>query len=83
MFNAQAQTNSSFLGVMLHDCKMPFENHGLVCLTDPTPAVIYPVSSNEVRALISFPNRVPPKGALRVHVVWCFTASPGWCGGCV
>ena len=40
---------------MLKDCELPYPNHGLVCLVDPTPAVIYPISKTEVRALISFP----------------------------
>ena len=62
------QTNSSFLGLMLYDCEMPYANHGLVCLTDPTPAVIYPIATNEIRALISFPNRVPPKEELKEYL---------------
>ena len=63
----EVTVESHFLGLLLRDCttRMPFDNHGLVCLVDPTPCVIYPISATDIRALISFPRALPPRDELK------------------
>ena len=53
--------SSYFLGLLLHDCKLPFPNHGHVIAAEPLPLLIYPVSSTETRVLIDFPADQPPR----------------------
>ncbi|KAF2295656.1 hypothetical protein GH714_033436 [Hevea brasiliensis] len=51
---------SSFVGLVLENCQLPFENHGHVILADPSPILFYPISSTEVRCLVDVPGqRVP------------------------
>lgn len=46
---------SKFLGLVLKDCKVPYELHGHVILADPSPVLVYPISATEQRMLIDFP----------------------------
>ncbi len=58
----EINVESHFVGLLLRNCHMPISNHGLVCLADPTPAVIYPIDVKDgtIRALISCVVRVSP-----------------------
>ncbi|KAL1189362.1 Squalene epoxidase 2 [Cardamine amara subsp. amara] len=52
---------STFVGLVLENCELPFANHGHVVLGDPSPILLYPISSTEVRCLVDVPGRkVPP-----------------------
>jgi squalene monooxygenase len=53
--------SSYFLGLILHDCELPFPNHGHVIAAEPLPVLVYPVSSTETRVLIDFPADQPPR----------------------
>lgn len=46
--------SSYFLGLILHDCVLPFPGHGHVIAAEPSPVLVYPVSSTETRVLIDF-----------------------------
>jgi squalene monooxygenase len=54
------RVSSYFLGLLLHDCELPFPGHGHVIAADPLPVLVYPVSSTETRVLIDFPADHPP-----------------------
>jgi squalene monooxygenase len=53
--------SSYFLGLILHDCELPFPNHGHVIAAEPLPVLAYPVSSAETRVLIDFPAEHAPR----------------------
>jgi len=53
--------SSYFLGLILHDCELPFPDHGHVIAAEPLPVLVYPVSSTETRVLIDFPADHPPR----------------------
>jgi len=38
------------------DCKSPVLQHGNVVLSNPTPTLLYPISSTETRALVDLPE---------------------------
>ncbi len=58
---ADKKVNGYFVGLKLKNCPLPFEGHGHLVVTDKTPFIIYPISSNEVRLLIDFPGEKPPR----------------------
>jgi hypothetical protein len=41
----------------LDKCQLPYPNHGHVILADPSPVLLYPISSTEVRCLVDVPSR--------------------------
>lgn len=51
---------SCFVGLVLENCRLPFENHGHVILADPSPILFYPISSTEVRCLVDVPGQKVP-----------------------
>ncbi|CAN8314784.1 unnamed protein product [Cochlearia groenlandica] len=52
---------SSFVGLVLENCDLPFANHGHVILADPSPILLYPISSSETRCLVDIPGpKLPP-----------------------
>lgn len=57
----EKKVSSYFLGMLLKDCKLPYANHGHVIIAEPSPCLVYPVSSTETRVLIDFPGNEPPK----------------------
>lgn len=50
-----------FLGLALKNCQLPYPNHGHVIVAEPSPVLVYPISSEETRILIDFPGNEPPK----------------------
>ncbi|XP_074572980.1 squalene monooxygenase SE1-like [Curcuma longa] len=54
---------SSFVGLILENCQLPFPNHGHVILADPSPILFYPISSSEVRCLVDVPGQKVPSVA--------------------
>lgn len=53
--------SSYFLGLLLHECQLPFPGHGHVIAAEPSPVLVYPVSSEETRVLIDFPSAQAPR----------------------
>ncbi|ESQ29579.1 hypothetical protein EUTSA_v10023406mg [Eutrema salsugineum] len=58
--NPQVEVASCFVGLVLENCHLPFENHGHVVLADPSPILMYPISSTEVRCLVDVPGQKVP-----------------------
>ncbi|KAL9378697.1 hypothetical protein Peur_030032 [Populus x canadensis] len=58
--NPKVDVPSCFVGLILENCKLPFENHGHVILADPSPILFYPISSTEVRCLVDVPGQKVP-----------------------
>lgn len=45
----------------MDNCELPYPNHGHVILADPSPILLYPISSSEVRCLVDIPGKkLPP-----------------------
>ncbi|KAK1589370.1 hypothetical protein Q3G72_033328 [Acer saccharum] len=59
----KVEVPSSFVGLVLENCQLPFENHGHVILADPSPILFYPISSTEVRCLVDVPGQKLPSVA--------------------
>jgi squalene monooxygenase len=67
--NNEKNVTSSFIGLILKNCVMPFPNHGHVFLSGPTPFICYPISSTEVRILIDYPGgEIPGKSLQQAHL---------------
>eukprot|EP00892_Ulva_mutabilis_P010190 jgi/Ulvmu1/7543/UM037_0087.1 len=49
------QKTSTFVGLIIKNPQLPFRNHGHVILGDPSPILVYPISSTEARVLIDIP----------------------------
>jgi len=56
----QVEVSSSFVGLVLENCQLPFENYGHVILADPSPILFYRISSTEVRCLVDIPGPKVP-----------------------
>ena len=65
------QVRSRFLGLVLKDVDYPLAEGGNVILADPTPILLYPISSTEGRMLIDFPDEIPTneEGQLTRHLL--------------
>lgn len=48
------------MGLVLENCNLPYANHGHVVLADPSPILMYPISSTEVRCLVDVPGQKVP-----------------------
>jgi 2-polyprenyl-6-methoxyphenol hydroxylase-like FAD-dependent oxidoreductase len=46
---------STFVGLILRDVQLPYPNHGHVVLGSPSPILVYPIASREVRVLVDVP----------------------------
>ncbi|CAD5315818.1 unnamed protein product [Arabidopsis thaliana] len=58
--NPQVEVPSCFVGLVLENCNLPYANHGHVVLADPSPILMYPISSTEVRCLVDVPGQKVP-----------------------
>ncbi|KAJ8769373.1 hypothetical protein K2173_002577 [Erythroxylum novogranatense] len=59
--NSKVDVPSCCVGLLLDNCQLPFPNHGHVILADPSPILIYPISSTQVRCLVDIPGqKLPP-----------------------
>ncbi|CAJ1964968.1 unnamed protein product [Sphenostylis stenocarpa] len=60
----KVEVTSFFVGLVLENCQLPFENYGHVILADPSPILFYRISSSEVRCLVDIPGqKVPSVGS--------------------
>ncbi|KAJ4821804.1 Squalene epoxidase 1, partial [Turnera subulata] len=58
--NSKVDIPSTFTALVLENCKLPYANHGHVVLADPSPILLYPISSTEVRCLVDVPGQKVP-----------------------
>lgn len=56
----QVDIPSCFVGLVLENCELPYPSHGHVVLADPSPVLLYPISSTEVRCLVDVPGKKIP-----------------------
>ncbi|PWA96591.1 squalene epoxidase, FAD/NAD(P)-binding domain protein [Artemisia annua] len=56
----QVDVPSCFVGLILENCQLPYENHGHVVLADPSPILFYRISSTEIRCLVDVPGQKVP-----------------------
>lgn len=56
----KVEVPSCFVGLVLENCSLPYENHGHVILADPSPILFYPISRTEVRCLVDVPGQKVP-----------------------
>ncbi|KAI5056231.1 hypothetical protein GOP47_0028049, partial [Adiantum capillus-veneris] len=57
---SKPEITSCFVGLILENCNLPHANHGHVVLADPSPILLYPISSTEVRCLVDIPGEKVP-----------------------
>lgn len=58
---AEKEVSGYFIGMVLENAELPFENHGHLMLGDPSPFLMYPISSTKTRVLVDFPGSKPPR----------------------
>jgi len=58
--NAKVDVPSCFVGLVMENCNLPYPNYGHVILADPSPILLYPISSSEVRCLVDIPGKKVP-----------------------
>ncbi|KAI5411173.1 Squalene epoxidase 1, variant 2, partial [Lathyrus oleraceus] len=58
--NPKVEVPSHFVGLILENCNLPYENHGHVILGDTSPILFYPISSTEIRCLVDVPGQKLP-----------------------
>ncbi|MBA0792603.1 hypothetical protein Gohar_017087, partial [Gossypium harknessii] len=58
--NPKVDVPSSFVGLVLENCHLPYSDHGHVILADPSPILFYPISSTETRCLVDVPGQKVP-----------------------
>jgi len=75
MVPSKPYATSRFVGLILKT-DLPFPNYGHVVLADPSPVLLYPISSTEVRVLVDVPmdpdtGRIPSaaNGELAKHLL--------------
>jgi hypothetical protein len=54
------QMVSTAIGIVMHNCPLPSSQMGHVVLAEPTPILLYQISTNETRVLIDIKGEVPP-----------------------
>ncbi|CAE7871266.1 SQE1 [Symbiodinium sp. KB8] len=73
--SARPQRASFFVGLVLkhpeHKPPLPFPNHGHVILTNPSPVLLYQISSTETRILVDVLGELPSSmdGSLQKHLL--------------
>ncbi|KAI5381280.1 hypothetical protein KIW84_UN0863 [Lathyrus oleraceus] len=79
----KVEVPSHFVGLILEDCNLPYENHGHVILGDPSPILFYPISSTEIRCLVDVPGQKLPSVAFQfgfaslvINLIWILNLHP-------
>ncbi|XP_074338828.1 squalene monooxygenase SE1-like [Apium graveolens] len=58
--NPRVEVPSCFVALILKDCELPYPNHGHVLLANPSPILLYRISSTEIRCLVDVPGKRIP-----------------------
>ncbi|KAI9330102.1 squalene epoxidase-domain-containing protein [Obelidium mucronatum] len=58
--NKPVTIKSTFVGLILEDCKLPTPHHGHVILADPSPILLYQIGTHDTRALVDIPGTKIP-----------------------
>lgn len=61
---------SNFVGFVLKDLELPLPNHGHVILANPSPVLMYQISTHDTRVLVDVPGKLPSvsTGELRAYM---------------
>ncbi|WOH14952.1 hypothetical protein DCAR_0934482 [Daucus carota subsp. sativus] len=58
--NPRVEIPSCFVALILKDCQLPYPDHGHVLLANPSPILLYRISSTEIRCLVDVPGKRIP-----------------------
>ncbi|KAA8549890.1 hypothetical protein F0562_001574 [Nyssa sinensis] len=58
--NPKVNIPSCFVALILKNCQLPYKNHGHVILANPSPILLYQISSTEIRCLVDVPGQKVP-----------------------
>ncbi|KAA8545716.1 hypothetical protein F0562_020832 [Nyssa sinensis] len=58
--NPKVNIPSCFVALILKNCELPYKNHGHVILANPSPILLYQISSTEIRCLVDVPGQKVP-----------------------
>ncbi|XP_077576122.1 squalene monooxygenase [Stigmatopora nigra] len=71
LVSGKAHTSSHFVGCLMKDCPQFKANHAELVLADPSPVLIYQISSNHTRVLVDIrgemPRNLPEYLAEKIH----------------
>lgn len=56
----QVEIPSVFVAMILKNCEVPYPNHGHVIIANPSPILLYRISSTEIRCLVDIPGKKIP-----------------------
>ncbi|KAF2072119.1 hypothetical protein CYY_006564 [Polysphondylium violaceum] len=59
---------STFVGLVIRGCQLPFQSHGHVFLCNPAPILMYRIGSDEIRVLIDIPGKCPTNNDLKEFI---------------
>lgn len=61
---------SNFVGFIIKDLELPLPNHGHVILANPSPVLMYQISTHDTRVLVDVPGKLPSvsTGALKAYM---------------
>jgi len=64
---SQPEVKSHFVGMLMKNCPQMRENHAEIVLAEPSPVLIYQISSSETRVLVDKRDGMPHD--IRSHLV--------------
>lgn len=64
---SRPEVKSHFVGLLMDNCPQSRANHAELVLSDPSPVLIYQISSTETRVLVDMRNGLPRD--MRSHLV--------------
>ena len=59
LISAKPTVKSHFVGMVMEDCPQIKDNHAELVLTDPSPILIYQISSRDTRVLVDIRGGMP------------------------
>jgi len=59
---------STFVGMIIRGCQLPYQSHGHVFLCNPAPILMYRIGSDEIRVLIDIPGKCPTNNDLKEFI---------------
>lgn len=57
--DVQTQVMSHFVGFLIHDFELPYNQKGFVCIAKPSPILMYQIAPHDTRILVDVPGELP------------------------
>lgn len=57
--DVQTDVMSHFVGFLVHDYELPFNQKGFVCIAKPSPILMYQIAPHDTRILVDVPGELP------------------------